>query len=112
MVFQIEYAHQLALLRNRKTEDGLGTALLDIRVVGKRILSRCIIQNHFPPRSEHILQYGFGNRRSRNWLLMQFHLDLVTTCDGLRLNPGYAVPQQDKKATFSARILYREHHQG
>src|SRR5262249_32807632 len=59
-VFEVENADEFCLIDQWQTENGTGATLSDVGIGRKRVLSRCIIENHGLSRA-----HGIANERLR-----------------------------------------------
>src|SRR5262249_29598760 len=74
IVFKVENADESSLVDQWESQDGTGATLSDIRIGGKRILRRCIIENHGLTRAQNIPNEGLW-QRGRNGCITFPHVN-------------------------------------
>ena len=110
-VFEIEHAGEPGLVEQRYAEDGPGVLRAHVRIGGKRVRGRGIVEQHAVPRADDILDDGLGQRRRGHGLVCQTHDDGVAAGRGFRRDAQLVAARQDQQPPLSTGVLNRRTHE-
>jgi hypothetical protein len=89
----------------------MGVTLTDVRIGGKRVLDRSIVENHAFAGAHDVLKHGVRELARRDWHSSQGYVDLALSSACFRFNLMVVAAEENQQASLSTSVLDRNSHQ-
>src|SRR5262245_9312426 len=111
IVFKIENTDEFSLVDQWQTKYGTGATLADVGIGSKRILRRCIVENHGLLRAHCVTNQRL---RQHGWsvsLLSQLHDHILSASGRFRIDVQLFTPRCNQQPSLGAGLLDRRAHE-